>query len=63
MLHTQRTRLFPKPAKSAIFGILVKGGRMKIFWKAEILEMSESDIPYVKCGADPDGAMGRWLRP
>ena len=25
---------------------------MKIFWKAEILEMAESDIFYVRCGAD-----------
>ena len=34
---------------------------MKIFWKAEILEMAESNIFYVKCGADHDGAMEKWL--
>ena len=30
---------------------------MKNVWKAEILEMAESDIFYVKCGADDDGAV------
>ena len=35
---------------------------MKIFWKAEILEMAESDIFYVKRGPDDDAAMEKWLR-
>ena len=30
---------------------------MKIYWKASVLQMAESDILYVKCGADDDGAM------
>ena len=30
---------------------------MKIFLKASILQMAESDIFYVKGGADDDGAM------
>ena len=34
---------------------------MKIFFKASILQMVESDIIYVKRGADHDGAMEKWL--
>ena len=34
---------------------------MKIFWNAEILEMAESDIFYIKWDADDDGAMEKWL--
>ena len=34
---------------------------MKIFWKASNLQMAESDIFYLKCGADYDGAMEKWL--
>ena len=34
---------------------------MKTFWKASILQMAESDISYVKLGADDDGALARWL--
>ena len=35
---------------------------MTIFWKASIIQMAESDIHKVKCGADDDGAMKKWLR-
>ena len=48
MLRTQRSRPFPKPEKSLIFGVLAKGDPKKFFWKASILEMAESDIFYVK---------------
>ena len=34
---------------------------MKRFWKASILQMTESDIFYVQLGADDDGAMEKWL--
>ena len=34
---------------------------MKIFLKASILQMVESDIFYVKRGVDDDGAMEKWL--
>ena len=34
---------------------------MKFFWKSSTLQMAESDIIYVKCGADNDGAMEKWL--
>ena len=34
---------------------------MKIFWKASILQISESDISNEKWGADEDGAMEKWL--
>ena len=48
MLRTQRSRPFPKPEKWLIFAILAKGGDpMKIFWKASILQIAESDIFYV----------------
>ena len=57
MLRTQRSSPFPKSEKWLIFGILAKGEPMKIFWKASILQMAESDIYYVKWGADDDGAM------
>ena len=36
---------------------------MKIFWKAEILEMDESDIFYVERGASHDRVMEKWLWP
>ena len=36
---------------------------MRIFWKAQILEMAESDIFWVKPGADHDVAIENWLRP
>ena len=36
---------------------------MKNCWKAEISKMAESDIFYVKRGADHNGAMEKWLRP
>ena len=34
---------------------------MRIFWKASILQMAESDIFYVKRGAADDGSMEKWL--
>ena len=34
---------------------------MKIFWKASILQMTESDILYIQLDADDDGAMEKWL--
>ena len=34
---------------------------MTIFWKGEALEMAESDIFYVKLGADDDGALEKLL--
>ena len=34
---------------------------MKMFWKASILQMTESDIFCVQLGADDDGAMEKWL--
>ena len=34
---------------------------MKIFWKASILHMAESDLFYVEKSADEDGAMEKWL--
>ena len=61
MLRTQRSRQFLKTEKWLIFGILAEGGPMKIFWKASILQIAESDIFYVKLGADDDGAMEKWL--
>ena len=48
MLRTQRSRKVPKPEKSLFFGILAGGDHIKIFWKASILQMAESDIFYVK---------------
>ena len=36
---------------------------MKNCWKAEKSKMAESDIFYVKRGADHNGAMEKWLRP
>ena len=36
---------------------------MKTFWKAEILQMAESDIFDVKSGADHHAAIQNWLRP
>ena len=36
---------------------------MKIFWKAQILEMAESYIFCVKSHADHDAAIENWLRP
>ena len=36
---------------------------MKIFWKAEILQMAKSDICYVKSDADHDAAIQNWLIP
>ena len=57
MLRTQRSRRFLKPEKSAIFRILAKGDRIKNVWKADILEMAESNLCYVECGANQDGAM------
>ena len=36
---------------------------MKNWWKAEILEMAQSNIFYAKRSADHDGAMEKWLRP
>ena len=62
MLRTQRSRPFPKLEKLLIFGILAKGDSMKIFWKASIIQMAESDIHKVECGADDDRAMKKWLR-
>ena len=35
---------------------------MKKFWKAEILQMAESDIFDVQLGADHDAAIQNWLR-
>ena len=35
---------------------------MKNVWTAEILEMAESDIFYIKWGADHDGTMEKGLR-
>ena len=34
---------------------------MKNFWKASFLQMAESDIFYVKRGADDDGAIEKLL--
>ena len=34
---------------------------MRIFRKASILHMAESDIFHVKLGADDDGAIEKWL--
>ena len=34
---------------------------MNIFWKASALQKAESDIFYVKYGANDDGAMEKWL--
>ena len=34
---------------------------MKIFWKTAFFQMAESDIFYVKGGADDNGAMKKWL--
>ena len=34
---------------------------MKMFWKASILQMTESDIFCVQLGTDDDGAMEKWL--
>ena len=36
---------------------------MKNVWKAEILQMAESDTFYVKCGFDHDGAVDERMRP
>ena len=36
---------------------------MKNWWKAEILEMAQSNIIHAKRSADHDGAMEKWLRP
>ena len=36
---------------------------MKKFWKAEILQMAESDIFDIKLGVDHDAAIPNWLRP
>ena len=36
---------------------------MKTFWKAEILQMAESDIFNVKSGADHHAAIQSWLPP
>ena len=63
MLRTQRSRQFPKPQKSAIFGIIAKNGLHEKCFEAEIVEMAESVILCVKCGADHGGAMEKWLRP
>ena len=62
LLRTQRSRPFFKPENWLIFGILAGGDRMKIFWKASILQMAESNIFYVKWGADDDGASEMWLQ-
>ena len=45
----------------ANIGNLAKGDPKKIFWKASILQMAESDIFYVKWGANKDGAVKKWL--
>ena len=34
---------------------------MKFFWKASKIQMAESDIHKVDCGADDDRAMKKWL--
>ena len=62
MLRTQRSHPFPKLEKLLIFGILAKGGLHENFWKASIIQMAESDIHKVECGADDDCAMKKWLR-
>ena len=49
MLRTQRSRPFFNLEKTGHFWHFINGGnRMKNWWKAEILEMAESDIFYVK---------------
>ena len=60
--RTQRSGRFPKHEKSAILGILAKGAPHEFFWKAQILEMAESDIFCVKSGAGHDAAIENWLR-
>ena len=35
---------------------------MRMFWKVQILEMSESDIFCAKLGAVNDAAIENWLR-
>ena len=35
---------------------------MKIFWKAQLLEMAETHKFFAKAGADHDAAIGNWLR-
>ena len=62
MLHTKRSRQFLKLEKSVIFGILAKGDRLKNCWKAEILEMAESDKLHDKLGTDQDGTMEKLMR-
>ena len=61
MLRTQRSRPYFKLEKLLFFGILENGGPHEIFWKASILQMAESDIFYVKWGADDHGAREKWL--
>ena len=36
---------------------------MKKFWKAESLQIAESDIFHVKSGADHDYSIRNWPRP
>ena len=48
MLCTQRSRSFAKPENSSFLAFQQMGDPMKIFWKASILQMVESDIYYVK---------------
>ena len=49
MLCTQRSRRFPKPEKSVIFGIFAKGkDRLKNCWKAEILERKRKNVGKLK---------------
>ena len=43
--------------KGSFLAFQQRGDPMKIFWKASILEMAESDIFYVKGGADDDAAI------
>ena len=61
-LRTQRNSRFCKHEKSVIFGILTKLGSHEIFWKTQILEMSESEIFCAKLGAVNDAVIENWLR-
>ena len=49
--------------KSLIFGILGKGKHMEVFWRAQILELGESEIFCLNWCADHEAAMENWLGP
>ena len=61
MMRTQGSRPFPKPENWLIFGILAKRGIHENFLDDFNFTKPESYISYVKCGADEDGVMEKWL--